>query len=253
MNMVVEKLKGGEAIVGTMIRAVRNPAIALMAANAGLDFFMLDMEHSAYSFETLADVASLSRAKGVGCFVRVPELAKGYVSRALDCGATGVMVPMIKNGEEAAKLAGWSKFPPIGVRGLGGVSTHSDYRDIGGISGEFMAETNPKILTIAQIELACAIDNIDEIAAVDGIDALLIGPADLSISYGIPGEFNHPKMDEAISKVAVACKKHGKIFGMHAAESLVRKWMHLGLTLRMSSMDISLLTKGMAEIAKLKN
>jgi len=175
------------------------------------------------------------------------------VSRALDCGATGGMVPMIKNAAAAKLLAGWSKYAPVGVRGLGGNSAHSDYRDVGGDSVRFMAETNPKVLTIAQIELESAVEDADAIAAVDGIDALLIGPADLSISLGVSGEFNHPKMDEAIGKVAAACKKHGKVFGMHAAEPLIRKWIPQGLTLRMSLMDVGILLKGMAEISKLRD
>ncbi|MDD3930424.1 MAG: aldolase/citrate lyase family protein, partial [Sphaerochaeta sp.] len=96
--MTVKDLKQGKAAVGTMVRMVRNPAIVLVAANAGLDFVMFDMEHGAFSFETIADASSLARAKGIECFVRVPELSKGNVSRALDCGVTGVMVPMVKNG-----------------------------------------------------------------------------------------------------------------------------------------------------------
>lgn len=251
--MTVEKLRKGEAVAGTMIRLARNPAIALVAANAGLDFIMFDMEHSSYSFETISDAASMARSNGLAFFVRVPELSKGNVSRALDCGVNGVMVPMIRNAKEARQFAVWAKYAPIGERGLGGNGAHTDYIDIGGKSPAFMAETNPKVLTIAQIELECAVDDVDAIAAVEGIDALLIGPADLSGSLGVPGEFNHPKMDEAIAKTAAACKKHGKIFGMHAAEPLLRKWIPSGLTLRMNSMDIAMLSKAMGEIAKLRD
>ena len=251
--MAVEKLRKGEPVAGTMVRMVRNPAIVLVAAQAGLDFIMFDMEHGAYNYETIADAASLARAKGIGCFVRVPELAKGNVSRALDCGVTGVMVPMIKDAEDAKLLAGWAKYAPVGGRGFGGSGAHTQYADAGGKAPQFMAEENPRILTIAQIELACAVDDVDAIAAVDGIDALLIGPADLSISLGVPGDFNNPKMDEAIGKVAAAAKKHGKVFGMHAGEALLRKWIPKGLNLRMSLMDINMLLKAMGEVAKLRD
>ncbi|MDN5334295.1 MAG: 4-hydroxy-2-oxoheptanedioate aldolase [Sphaerochaeta sp.] len=251
--MAVKELRNGEAVVGTMIRMVRNPGIVLLAANAGLDFIMFDMEHGAFNFETIADAASMARTRGIDCFIRVPELSKGNVSRCLDCGVTGIMVPMIRNGKEAQKLANWAKFAPIGERGLGGNGAHTGYLDASKDPLAFMEEENKKVLAIAQIELKEAIENIDEIAAVEGIDALLIGPADLSNSYGISGQFNHPIMDEAIQKVADAAKKHGKVFGFHAGESLTRKWIPSGLKLRMSNMDINLLANAMKEINSLRD
>lgn len=251
--MSVTDLKNGKPIVGTMIRMIRNPAIVLLAANAGLDFVMFDMEHGAFGFEVLADSASMARTRGIECFVRVPELSKGNVSRALDCGATGVMVPMIKDAKEAKKFAAWAKFAPIGERGLGGSGAHTSYLDAAKEPQSFMEKANDEILTIAQIELAEAIENIDAIAAVNGIDALLIGPADLSNSLGVSGQFNHPLMDEAIAKVAAAAKRHHKIFGFHAGEDLMRKWMDHDLTLRMSQMDIGILSKGLEAITSLRS
>lgn len=251
--MAVQELRDGKAVVGTMIRMIRNPAIVSVAKEAGLDFIMFDMEHGAYSFESLCDAASLARGLGLDCFVRVPELSKGNVSRALDCGVTGVMVPMIRTAQDAELLATWAKYAPVGGRGFGGNGAHTAYVDEGGTSVAFMQKENPRILTIAQIEIAEAIENIDAIAAVEGIDALLIGPADLSNSLGVTGDFNHPKMDEAIEKVAKAAKDNGKIFGFHASEVLTRKWIPYGLKLRMSGMDINLLLKGMSEITKLRD
>jgi len=251
--MTVKEMRDGKVAVGTLIRLVRNPAIVLVAANAGLDFVMFDMEHGAYSFETIADAASLARSNGIECFVRVPELLKGNISRALDCGVTGVMVPMVRNGEEARKFANWAKYAPIGERGLGGNGAHTEYLDSSKDPEGFMRQENAKVLAIAQIELSEAVDNIEDIASVEGIDALLIGPADLSNSLGISGQFNHPKMDEAIAKVAAAAKKYHKVFGFHAGEELIRKWIGQGCTLRMSMMDINILSKGMSGITSLRN
>src|SRR4030042_2423379 len=118
--MAVQKLREGKRVVGTMVRMVRNPAIAAVAHNAGLDFIMLDLEHGSYSMETVDDVFKVGRALGLGCFVRVPELAKGYVSRSLDCGAPGVMVPMVASVEQAQLLVRWAKYVPLGGRGFGG-------------------------------------------------------------------------------------------------------------------------------------
>jgi 2-keto-3-deoxy-L-rhamnonate aldolase RhmA len=251
--MTINDLRNGTPFIGTMIRLIRNPGIVLIAANAGLDFVMFDMEHGSMNFETLADSASLARQRGIGCFVRVPELSKGNVSRALDCGVNGVMVPMIATAEDAQKLVNWAKFSPIGERGLGGRGAHTDYLDAAADPVSYMKEANEEVLTIAQIELAEAIENIDAIAAVKGLDALLIGPADLSNSLGVNGEFNHPVMDEAILKVAEAAKKHNKVFGFHAGEELTRKWMDHNLTLRMSLMDIALLHAGMEKLNALRS
>lgn len=247
------RLLEGKAVAGTMIRLIRTPAIALVAKEAGLDFFMFDLEHGPITFETVSDAASLARAAGIDCYVRVPELTKGYVSRALDCGVTGVMVPMIKNGDEARAFVHWAKYQPIGKRGLGGWAAHTDYRDASSGGQAFLDETNAHILTIAQIELAEAIDAIDDIAAVEGLDALLVGPADLSNSLGIGGQFNHPLMDEAIAKVAQAATRHDKVFGIHSGEELLKKWIPSGCILRMNSMDITLLCDGMRSIGRLRD
>src|SRR5512136_2027985 len=125
--MAVQKLREGKRVVGTMVRMVRNPAIAAVAQNAGLDFIMLDLEHGPYTMEMVGDVFEVGRALGLGCFVRVPELAKGYVSRCLDCGATGVMVPMLESVEQAQLLVRWAKYAPLGCRGFGGAGGHTDF------------------------------------------------------------------------------------------------------------------------------
>ena len=247
--MVAERLKSGQRAVGTMIRLTRSPAIASVAAHAGLDFIMLDMEHGTYSLETLADVAAVARASGIGCFVRVPELAKGYVSRALDAGCEGVMVPMVADLEQARALASWAKYHPLGDRGFGSAGGHTSHAPAGDAL-TFFAAANRETLSIAQIETVSAIEQIDEIAAVEGIDALLIGPNDLAVSYGIPGQLDSAVLEEAIGKVAAAARKSGKVFGMHGPDALTQRWISDGLSLIMSSLDIAILTSGMKGIVE---
>ena len=246
---VGETLKSGGRAVGTMVRMVRNPAIASVAAQAGLDFIMLDMEHGGYSMETVCDVAGVAKATGIGCFVRVPELAKAYVSRALDAGCEGIMVPMISGVDDALMLSSWAKYPPVGNRGFGSAGGHTSYGSVKN-PVHFFEETNGIVVSIAQIEMVSAIDQIESIAQIEGIDALLIGPNDLAISYGIPGQLDSPVLDEAIGKVAAAAQKHGKIFGMHGPDPLTQRWIPEGLTLIMSSLDIAMLTGGMKSIAE---
>lgn len=248
--MAVGKLREGRVAVGTMVRMVGNPAVALIAANAGLDFIMLDLEQGSFSLETVENVFELGRSVGLGCFVRVPELSKGYVSRCLDLGATGVMVPMLESVEQARLLVHWAKFAPLGSRGFSGVGPHTGYRNRGGEGTiAFMAEANSETITIAQIETAQAIKHIESIAAVEGLDALLIGPNDLAISMGCPGDLMGEQMDRAIFRVAEAAQAHGKIFGMHAPDALTERWLSRGLKLVMRSSDANVLLAGFKALA----
>jgi 2-keto-3-deoxy-L-rhamnonate aldolase RhmA len=244
----VERLKSGEKIYGTLVRMVRNPAIALIARTAGLDFLLFDMEHGPYSIETLSDVAKVSRAAGVGIFARVPTLDKAYISRSLDAGVEGIMVPMINTASQAKAFVDLARYLPIGDRGLGSNGGLSDFSGMGGKNAvDFMADQNRKTLTIAQIETAEAVENADAIAAVEGIDVLLVGPNDLSISLGIPGEMNNPKLHSAIDKVEAAVSKNNKLFSVHGGLQLIEKWkgkMHLLMT----SIEIDVITKGFAAI-----
>lgn len=248
--MAVRELRQGKHIVGTMVRLVQNPAIALIAKHAGLDFIMCDMEHGTFSFPEFSDIAKTARSAGLGIFVRVPELAKGYVSRIMDAGAEGVMVPMISTAEEARMLVDWSRYIPLGKRGFGSSGVHSDYGPTGGDALAFMQKQNELTLAIAQIETKEAIDNIDEIAAVEGIDVLLIGPNDLAISLGVPGDLNGDRVHKAIAKVRDAAKRNGKVFSLHAGDTLLEKWAGSDMQMVMNNLDISVLASGFAAIAK---
>ncbi|MBN2553077.1 MAG: hypothetical protein JXB06_09920 [Spirochaetales bacterium] len=248
--MAVQRLKSGGRATGTMIRLIRNPGIAWIARQAGLDFIMLDLEHGSSSLETLSDVAATGRGAGLEVFVRVPELAKGYVSRVLDCGCSGVMVPMVQSAEQARLLARWCKFAPVGDRGLGSSGTHTNFASVGaGAASGFMEAANDQVLAIAQIETAAAIEEIGAIAGVAGIDALLIGPNDLAVSLGCPGEMGNPRLLQAIDAVAEAADRSGKIFGMHGPEELMERYLSRGLRLVMSGLDINMLLSGMQKIA----
>ena len=247
--MAVLKLRDNQRIVGTMVRMTRNPAVAQIAKSAGLDFIMFDMEHGPYSIETVSDIAKVARSSGIGIFARVPELAKGYVSRLMDAGVQGIMVPMVSNPEEAQKLVDWSRYAPVGKRGLGSNGELTDFAGMGSDALSFMADQNRKTLAIAQIETAEAIEKIDAIAAVEGIDVLLIGPNDLAISLGVPGETMGDVTQAAIGKVADAAEKHGKVFAIHAGDGMLEKW-DSRMQMVMNTLDIDVLKNGFASIAK---
>ena len=241
-----EKLLSGQKIYGCMIRVVRNPAICLLAHNAGLDFIMFDCEHGNFTNETLHDAFIHANSLGLGGFLRAASLAKESISRPLDQGATGVMVPMTETAEQAREIVKWSKYAPIGDRGFCVGAAMVEYRS-GLTNKEAMEYGNSRVISIAQVETKLAVDNADAIAAVNGIDALLIGPNDLSISLGIPGDFFNPVQIDAMKHVASACKKRGKAFGIHAGPKVLEKFMD-DLTLVMMQGDTDVLAAGLKNI-----
>ncbi|GHS98494.1 hpch/hpai aldolase [Synergistales bacterium] len=243
-----EKLANGQKIVGTMLRITRNPAVSYLAKNAGLDFVMYDCEHSNYNFETLHDAFVTANALSFSGLVRVPEGTKDNISRVLDSGAIGVMVPMVETKEHAETVVKYSKYQPIGDRGYTAGGAHTAY--LNGKHVDLMKQGNDKVLSIAQIETKLAVENAEAIAATEGIDVLLIGPNDLSLSLGIPGDMMNPIELDAIAKVAAACKKHKKYFGMHAGAALIEKFGS-DLNVVMSLTDTDFLLQGFAGIRKL--
>ena len=241
-----EKLLSGQKIYGCMIRVVRNPAICLFAKTAGLDFIMFDCEHSNYTTETLHDCFIHANSIGLGGFLRATSLSKDNISRPLDQGATGVMVPMTETVEQAQGLVKWSKYAPVGDRGFcsgtGMVAYNTSLSH-----AQIIQHANNSVISIAQIETKLSVDNAEKIAAVNGIDALLIGPNDLSFSLGIPGDLLNPIEIDAMKHVAAACKKHGKAFGIHAGPKVLEKFAD-ELTLVMMQGDVDILAAGFKNI-----
>ncbi len=237
-----ERLKAGERVYGTMVRMERNPAFCIVAKECGLDFVMFDCEHAAYNLETLHDLFQMAHALDLTALLRVPMLDKESISRSLDAGAKGVMVPMTETPEQAKEIVRWSKYAPIGDRGFCSGVGSMYYRPQPDLSAA-MEEINSQVLSIAQIETALAIENVEAIAATEGIDALIVGPNDLSISLGIPGKLLDPMEYTAIRRVADACKANGKAFGIHGPDSL-QVLFAKDINLCISSTDIDLMRAG---------
>ncbi len=233
-----EKILSGKRVHGAMLRVSRNPGVCMLAKNAGLDFVMFDCEQAAYSFETLHDMFVMCNALGLAGWIRVPANGREHVSRSLDCGAKGVMVPMLEDAESARELARCAKFAPLGERGYGAGGANTGYVQ-GGKHAEVMARANAEVLAIAQIETRTGVDNAASIAAVPGIDSLLVGPNDLSVSLGVPGDLMNPVMLEAIGHVAEACRKEGKVFGLTGGVKLLAHFKdRTGIILGRSDTDM---------------
>lgn len=244
--LIKEKILAGQKVYGSMIRLQRNPAISFIAKNAGLDFLLYDCEHCGYTLENLHDIFVTGNAMGFSSFIRVAELSKDWISRALDAGATGIMVPMTETQQQAKEIVKWAKFTPIGDRGYGGTLPFVNYQ-VDMKHTDVMKSQNDRVIAIAQIETKLGIDNAEAIAATEGIDVLLIGPNDLSISLGIPGDLMNPIELDAIAHVAAACKKYGKSFGLHAGAKMHEIFKDEE-TFMMLSTDINILASGFKDI-----
>jgi filamentous hemagglutinin family protein len=233
-----KRVLAGECVYGMMIRMARDPGAAGIYAGAGYDFAFIDMEHGNYNMETTADLIRGAKSVGLATIIRVPRLETFFISRVLDAGAEGIMVPMTSTPEEAKTIAKFSKYTPIGARGFGNQTGQTDYQPRKTV--EFMKEANDHTLIVAQIETKEAIENIDGILGVEGIDVGLIGPNDLSISMGIPDQMGSDLMTQALDKVIASAKKHGKASGIHTGNIEQLKALRTkGMTVLAHSTDIA--------------
>ncbi len=232
-----KRVLAGECVYGTMIRQARDPGAPVIFASVGYDFVLIDMEHGNYNMETIADLIRGAKSAGIAPIIRVPHLETFFISRVLDAGAEGIMVPMTSTRQQAEAIVRYSKYTPIGQRGFGTQTGQTDYKPLKAL--DFMKEANENTLIIAQIETKEAIQNVDAILSVEGIDVGLIGPNDLSISMGIPDQLGSEVLAQAIEKVVETAKKKGKATGIHIGNTeLVRKWRAKGMTVLACSTDI---------------
>ncbi|HEU0335359.1 MAG TPA: aldolase/citrate lyase family protein [Gaiellaceae bacterium] len=212
MNAVKQRLAEGGTAIGTMVTELATPGIARLAAAAGAEFVLFDMEHTGYDFDRLRSVLAAAEASGTVPFLRVPDADYHFVSRGLDIGARGLMVPSVEDAEEAQAIARAARFPPVGKRGFGLIPLPAELAHLELPAA--LAAVNDATLVLVQVETAAGLERVDEIAAVDGVDVLWIGHFDLTASLGIPGEFTSDRYREALDRVLAAGRAHGKPVGM---------------------------------------
>jgi 2-dehydro-3-deoxyglucarate aldolase/4-hydroxy-2-oxoheptanedioate aldolase len=207
-NPVKRTLRAGGVSLGTMVFEFDSTGLGRLMATAGAEFVVFDMEHTGWTLETLRMLIATTRPAGVVPMVRVPAVQYHFLARALDIGAMGLMVPMVDTAEQARLIVQSAKYPPVGRRGAAFAVAHDDY--VMGDLVETMRLANEEGLLIAQIETAVGLENVEEIAAVDGIDVLWVGQFDLTNFLGIPGQFSHPRLKGALDRVVRVARQHGK-------------------------------------------
>ena len=239
-NAVKKHLAAGGRALGSMVFEFFTPDMPRILANAGAEFALYCMEHTGAGFEMLKPQFSLCRALGVVPLVRVPGTEYDFIARALDCGALGVMVPLVDTAEQAQFIVSCTRYPPAGRRGAAFGFAHDDYQ--GGDVAEKMRMIHERTLVIAMIETAKGLENVEAIAAVPGVDVLWLGHFDLTNFLGIPGDFSHPKYKEAIKRITSAASRHGKAAGYMAADAaLGREYLGHGFRMIATGTDQGML------------
>lgn len=251
MNIVKKALKKGKITIGSWI-TIGHTVVAEIMANAGFDWIVVDMEHSVITIDVAQQLIQIIEGCGVVPLVRVGENNPNLIKRVMDAGAYGVVIPMINTKEHAESAVKAVKYPPIGTRGVG-LARAQRY---GFNFDEYAATINKESLVIVQIEHIDAVNNLDSILSVEGIDGCIIGPYDLSGSLGMPGNFNHPDIFGALKRVEEVCKEKRVALGMHIIQpdhKLVVKKVSEGYSFLAFSLDILFLgTICREEMARLR-
>jgi len=212
MNSAKQKLSAGKLVLCMGLRQARSPDIAMIAAECGFDAIYADMQHSPLSLETVSAICVGALGQGITPLVRPPSHAGDAISRALDGGAQGVIMPDVNDAAQARAVVDHGRFAPLGHRSVMGPTPALGYRALP--LGEINQTLNAETLIVVMLESPQGIANADEIAAVPGVDILLIGSNDLCTELGIPGQLRHPKLREAYETAAKACRAHGKTLGV---------------------------------------
>jgi 2-keto-3-deoxy-L-rhamnonate aldolase RhmA len=245
-NAYRTRAERGEIQIGTWVTMIRTPAVLTLLKAAGLDFARIDMEHSPFSIETVADMAALARAMDFPMVVRPPEGNREWITRLLDAGVWNLHVPQVDTPEQAAEVAACCRYAPLGERGMYGFGPHTEFRSLP--ISEHTAAANARVHVTAMLETKRAFARLDEIAAVPGIDALTIGPTDLAQDLGVLGTpAQRQVLDEHRRRLVAAARKNGKAVAMltDSAEG-VRQMIALGATIINYSSDAAVLRAGYA-------
>ncbi len=248
-NHVLEKLKNNEKVVGTFFHT--GSALAMDAIGlSGMDYVIIDGEHSPIAIETAGDMIRTAEAHDLTAFVRVKEISRSSILKPLDLGAKGLIVPQVGGISDAKQLIEWAKYPPVGNRGMA-MGRGSDF-GLGSLPiREHWKYHNEETLLIPMCETLGCLDKIEEIAALDGVDGIFVGPCDLSIALNHPGEFDDPNVVCAFKRIANACNDAGKFcLAFSPSLEMTKQFLSWGYHGVASALDINLLLSSYLKLVK---
>jgi 2-keto-3-deoxy-L-rhamnonate aldolase RhmA len=243
-NLTKQKLRNRECVFGISLAEMRSLTLPKIFAGLGYDFLFFDMEHSADGFETICDLVWASRAAGITPIVRVPDPERFYISRVLDAGAQGVIVPRIETVQQVDLVTGFCRYPPDGDRGAALGGRHADFQPLRDPRAA-MKQANDEVLIGIQIETLPGLQRVQELASRPGLDMLFVGPQDLSVALGIPNEWEAPALEDAIRRVVAAAESSGLAVGIQGRNAaLSARWMAQGVRFVVFGSTLMLLTEG---------
>ena len=245
-NAVKQRLAGNELAIGLNTRQARTVDIAPIAKACGFDWLMIDLEHNSMNIDTAAQICVTALGYGVAPIVRVPGPEHWQSTRLLDAGAQGIIVPHVSTEAEARRVVYQCKYPPFGERSLTGGLPQLAFAASNAPVAELLRQLNDNMLLVVMLESAEAIANADAIAAVDGIDVLLIGTNDLCADLGIPGQLGHERVVDAYAKMIAACRRHHRSAGMAGIydHALMERYIGMGVRFLQGGVDLALLMAG---------
>lgn len=250
-NNVKTALHEGRAVSGPIVNEARSVSFVKMMAQAGHDFLFFDMEHAMFNWETVFNLVQMSLVSGITPFIRVTDLSYPLVARALDSGAQGVIIPRVETKQQVENAVSFARYPPLGRRGAGGESRYGYVRRDPGTAIE---EANAEVMVIVQVESELGVANLDDMASVPGVDVVLVGPQDLSISLGIAGQTTHPRFIETVQSIVETCKARGVPVGQVEREAVAfQRWFDMGIRLLCCNTDANMMFQSAArDVAALR-
>ncbi|MMZ56469.1 2-keto-3-deoxy-L-rhamnonate aldolase [compost metagenome] len=244
--MFKQTVKSEQDVVGIWQR-IPSPIVSEIISLTDIDFVTIDMEHGPIDISDLRTMVPVYKKAGTPVILRVASADFSFISKVLDLGVDGVMLPQVNTAEEAKRIVEASKFAPLGRRGVGGSCAADQYGKVD--LHTFIQSENDRVLTIVQIETEQAVHNLDEIVDVDGVDLFYIGPFDLSQSLGLTGMMDHPHVVETIQRIIDKVQEKNKSVGMHGVSlDFIRFWRERGVRYFTYGMDNVLLAKGIEDV-----
>jgi 2-dehydro-3-deoxyglucarate aldolase/4-hydroxy-2-oxoheptanedioate aldolase len=244
-----QKLHAGTQMAGTMVQELDGTRLVKVLQESGCDFMFIDCEHGPYSYEKVGDMIAAADFERMIPIVRVAEIRKEAILKILDLGPGGIMIPAVKSADEVREAIRLMKYSPMGERGFATFKYYNNYCDKP--AREILDAANKAQMLIVQIETREAVACVDEIAAIDGVDVLLVGPGDLSLSYGFPGVKKQPHVMAAIEKVIESAKKHAIAAGVHYGDlDDVLYWREKGVQMLMWSSPLAMIHKALKQATR---
>jgi 2-keto-3-deoxy-L-rhamnonate aldolase RhmA len=242
MTSFRQRLRQGDLLLGLMVLELFTPGIGQMLASCGLDFVIFDMEHGRCDISLLAEMVAGCRGSNIFPIARVPDVAYAPLSRPLDIGARGVMVPRVETRMQAEDIVSQLRYAPVGRRGVALGIAHDLYR---AGNADFFAQANEETCVILLLETVKAFENLDAIISVPGVDIAWVGHYDLTVSMGIPAQFDHPRFLAAMDELATVCRRHGVAPGfLPSTPELAVHWISKGFRALSLGSDIGVFLDG---------